>query len=275
MKILLLSDLHGRSDWFRFAESFPADLTAIAGDLLDGFSDEGLLPQSVRLARWAKRFPAPLALCSGNHDANTPSRALDPASLHNLEAKSRDEAISLATSEYWMDLLDGPLTVTDRRSRLLEAVAGRIVITTLPFNEGEAGHPRTVAALWREGAKLRRQSSAPWLVLHHEPPADFSGDHTGSFGSADFAERLREFQPDFALSGHLHLVPYHTSFATRLGKTWCFNPGHPPPGSARLASKPNHILVDTVRSTATWTATQPQGSLPLTRTISLRRSTGR
>jgi Icc-related predicted phosphoesterase len=275
MKILLLSDLHGRSDWFRFAESFPADLTAIAGDLLDGFSDEGLLPQSVRLARWAKRFPAPLALCSGNHDANTPNRAIDPASLAPLDPQARDEALALLTSEYWMDVLESPRTVTDRSSRLLQTAAGHIVITSLPFDEGEAGHPRTMAALWREGQKLRRETSAPWLVLHHEPPAPFSGDHTGSFGSADFAERLREFQPDFALSGHLHLVPYHTSFATRLGKTWCFNPGHPPPGAARLASKPNHILVDTVRSTATWTAAQPQGSLPLTRTISLRLYPGR
>jgi predicted phosphodiesterase len=274
MKILFLSDLHGRRDWFRFAESFRPDITAIAGDLLDGFSPAGFLPQAVHLARWVRHFPGPLALCSGNHDANTPNRALHPASLHNLDVKSREEALSLATSEYWMDLLEGPLTVTDRRSRLLATAAGRIVITTLPFNEGEPGHPRTVAALWHEGANLRRQSSSPWLILHHEPPAEFSGDHTGSFGSADFAECLREFQPDFALSGHLHLVPYHTSFDTRLGKTWCFNPGHPPPAAARLASKPNYILVDTARYTATWTATPPSGSGELAQSISLWRSPG-
>jgi Icc-related predicted phosphoesterase len=272
MKILLLSDLHGRTDWFHFAETFPADLTAISGDLLDGFSDEGLLPQSVRLARWAKRFPAPLALCSGNHDANTPNRAIDPASLAHLDTQSRDEALALLTTEYWMDALESPSTVTDHSSRLLQTAAGPIIITTLPFDEGEAEHPRTMAALWREGQKLRRETSAPWLVLHHEPPAPFSGDHTGSFGSTDFSGRLREHQPDFALSGHLHLAPYHTSFATRLGKTWCFNPGHPPPIAASRAPKPNHILLDLAKSQATWTAAPPQGSTPLTQTISLRQS---
>jgi Icc-related predicted phosphoesterase len=272
MKILLLSDLHGRTDWFHFAEKFPADLAAIAGDLLDGFSDEGLLPQSVRLARWAKHFPAPLALSSGNHDANTPHRAFDPATLTSLDTQARDEALALLTTEYWMDALDGPRTVTDRRTRLLQTAAGPIIITSLPFDEGDPTHPRTMATLWREGQNLRRTTSAPWLVLHHEPPAPFSGDHTGSFGSADFADHLREHQPDFALSGHLHLVPYHTSFATRLGKTWCFNPGHPPPAAARRASRPNHILLDLAKSQATWTATPPQGSTPLTRTIPLRQS---
>jgi predicted phosphodiesterase len=272
MKILLLSDLHGRSDWFHFAESFPADLTAIAGDLLDGFSDEGLLPQSVRLARWAKRFPAPLALCSGNHDANTPNRAIDPASLAPLDAQARDEALALLTTEYWMDALESPHTVTDRSSRLLQTAAGPIIITSLHFDEGEPEHPRTLAALWREGQKLCRETSAPWLVLHHEPPTQSSSHHNDSLSAADFAERLREYQPDFALSGHLHLVPYRTSFATKLGKTWCFNPGHPPPAAANSASKPNHILLDIASDQATWTATSPKGSGFLTQTISLRRS---
>jgi len=262
MKILLLSDLHGRSDWFHFAESFPADLTAIAGDLLDGFSDEGLLPQAVELARWTKRFPNPLALSSGNHDANTPNRAIDPDSLAHLDATAREEVLPLLTSEYWMDVLESPHTVTDRRSRVIQTLAGPIVITTLPFDEGEAAHTSIMATLWCEGQKLRRETSAPWLVLHHEPPTPFSSNHTGSFGSTDFAELLHEHQPDFALSGHLHLVPYHTSFATKLGKTWCFNPGHPPPIAARRASKPNHILLDLTKSKATWTATPPRGSSP-------------
>jgi len=270
MKILLLSDIHGRADWFHFAESFPADLTAIAGDLLDGFSEEGLLPQSVELARWAKRFPAPLALCSGNHDANTPNRAIDPDSLGPLDAKAREEALALLTTEYWMDVLESPRIVTDRRTRLLQTAAGSIVISSFPFDEGEADHQQTMSALWREGQKLRRETSAPWLVLHHEPPAQSSSNHNDSLSAADFAERLREYQPDFALSGHLHLVPYKSSFATKLGKTWCFNPGHPPPAAANRASKPNHILLDLVSDQATWTATSSKGSVFLTQTISMR-----
>jgi len=270
MRILLLSDLHGRSDWFQFAETFPADLTAIAGDLLDGFSPAGFLPQAIALARWTRRFPHPLALCSGNHDANTPNRALEPDAIPNLKDSARDEALTLLTAEYWMDSLESPQIVSDRRSRLMETPSGPIVITTLPFDEGEATHPRTIEALWREGHQLRREHSSPWLVLHHEPPSPFSGNHTGSFGSADFNERLREHQPDFALSGHLHLVPYHTSFANRIGKTWCFNPGHPPPLQAIRAKTPNHILLDLTAATATWTATPRQGTTSLTQKISLR-----
>lgn len=270
MKILLLSDLHGRSDWFHFAETFPCDLAAIAGDLLDGFSDEGFLPQAIALARWARRFPKPLALCSGNHDANTPNRALEPDAIPNLNDSARDEALTILTAEYWMDALESPQIVTDRRSRLMETTSSPIVITTLPYDEGEATQPRTIEALWREGHQLRREHSAPWLVLQHEPPSPFSGNHTGSVGSTDFTERLREYQPDFALSGHLHLVPYHTTFANRIGKTWCFNPGHPPPLQATRAKTPNHILLNLTAATATWTATPPQGTTPLTRTTSLR-----
>lgn len=269
MRILILADLHGREDWFRFAEAFPADLTTIAGDLLDGFNPTGILPQAIALARWTRRFPHPLAICSGNHDANMPNCAMEPDAIQSLDASDREEAPALLAAGYWMDTLDGAQIVTDRRSRILQTNSGRIAITTLPFDYGEGTHPRTIESLWKEGYLLRRQYNAPWIVLHHEPPALFSNDHTASFSSGDFAERLEKFQPDFAISGHLHLVPYLASFANRIGKTWSFNPGHPTPLQAIRAKKPNHILLDLNAATAIWTATPPQGTTPLTRTISL------
>jgi Icc-related predicted phosphoesterase len=267
MKILLLSDIHGRVDWFRFAESFSADLTAIAGDLLDGFSKEGFLPQALALARWAKQFPSQLAICSGNHDANTPNRAIDPDSLQFLDTTAREETLSLLTTEYWMDLLETPRIVTDRRSRLLETAGGPIVITTLPFNEAE--NPRTMTTLWRDGQKLRRDTRAPWLVLHHEPPAQSSGRDKIMLGCTNFTECLQEFQPDFALSGHLHIDPYLSFFVKKIGKTLCFNPGHPPPDVARHAAKPNQILLNLECAEATWFATSTEGSEFLEKKISL------
>jgi hypothetical protein len=113
MKILLLSELLGRSDWFKFAETFSADLTAIAGDLLDGFSPAGFLPQAIALAHWTRRFP----------------------------------------------------------------------------------HARTIETLWREGQQLRREHSAPWLVLHHEPPADRPNNPQKDIQENSLCARIRRVHP--------------------------------------------------------------------------------
>jgi len=73
MRILLLADLHSHVDWLHWVATCgakSADLTAIAGDLLDGFRPAGLLPQMMALRKWTETFPGQLVVSSGNHDAN-------------------------------------------------------------------------------------------------------------------------------------------------------------------------------------------------------------
>lgn len=60
MKILMLADLHYRKEWFRWIEQQEVDAVLIAGDLLDGFSDGGLLPQMLWIPAPAKSEKPPL-----------------------------------------------------------------------------------------------------------------------------------------------------------------------------------------------------------------------
>lgn len=262
MRILLLTDLHDRRDWYRWAAGQAADLTAVAGDLLDGFHPDGLLPQMVALKKWADGFPGALALSSGNHDANLGGGA---GAVDAVQLYEHPEAHALLAEEHWMDALGRPGVVTDRRSQILETPAGKIVVTTVPFFPGIRG-PRLCNELWEEGRQLRAASRAPWLVLHHEPPADTAVG--GHWGDMSLYWKIQDCQPDFVLSGHIHSQPYAGDFAERLGVSWCFNPGFPEGG---LAAAPNHILLDLARGTATWHR-NPEGKSgrPISKRINLR-----
>ena len=263
MRILLLSDLHFRADWYRWVSTQTADLTAIGGDLLDGFHSDGLLPQMVALKKWADGFPGLLALSSGNHDGNLEDWAV---AGEFMQMDNREEALAILSSPHWMDVLERPRVVTDRRSQILETSDGKIVLSTVPFFPGHGG-PRVCTALWDEGRRLRAASGAPWLVLHHEPPADtLVGGHSGD---PSLFYKIREFQPDFVLSGHIHGQPYAGSFADKLGKTWCFNPGVPVMFRALKAKVPNHIILDLSVGTATWHAKPNVGKQPITMSQSL------
>jgi predicted MPP superfamily phosphohydrolase len=263
MCILLLADLHFRTDWYRWISNQHADLTAIAGDLLDGFHPGGLLPQMIAFKQWADRFPGFLALSSGNHDGNLEDWAV---AGEFMETNNRAEAHAILSSPQWMDALERPRVVTDRRSQILESPSGKLVVTTIPFFPGQGG-PRVCSALWDEGHRQRTTSGAPWIVLHHEPPADtMVGGHSGD---PSLFYKIREYQPDFVLSGHIHGQPYTGAFADRIGPTWCFNPGVPPAGQMRGAKIPNHIVLDTGRRSATWHATPALDKIPIRRTMHL------
>lgn len=266
MKLLLLSDLHGRFDWYDWAAGQSCDALAIAGDLLDGFAPDGLLFQALQLAEWCKRVPQPIALSSGNHDAN---EAGGRSSLGNIldsgvQIRQSAEALKFLTAERWMDALERPGLVTDHRSELLETKAGSLVVTTIPYDPTASV---SWDALWYQGARLRREHRSPWLVLHHEPPADT--EVGGMLGDTALFYRMQEYRPDFVLSGHLHNQPYRGSFADRVGSTWCFNPGTPPLTRLRSAPQPNSILLDLAQRTATWTATHQKPRRPISQTVSL------
>jgi len=267
MKILHLSDLHLNRSWLAWAQEQAAhyDLVCVSGDLLDMFSRQGHFWGVLVIKRWVESFPVNLALCSGNHDGSSPERIPDTGLLPTLKAEDRREAEKLLLLERWMDALERPSVVTDNRSQLVETASGRVVVTTLPYDFWGAAPSRD---LLKEGAKLRKESKAPWIVLHHEPP---NGHLVGGFfGNSGLSERIASYSPDFVLSGHIHLQPYRGDFAEQMGRAWCFNPGVPDDVVAAKAAEPNHVIIDLVEGTATWSFTGGGGDGGQKRRIDLR-----
>ena len=80
-------------------------------------------------------------------------------------------------------------------------------------------------------AWLAQQSDpARTIYVCHTPPADTPldvtsrGKHVGSRALRVFIE---QHQPPLTLHGHIHEAPQMTGqYATRIGRTWCVNPGH-------------------------------------------------
>ncbi len=266
MRLLLLADLHFRDDWYRWLFEPRADLAVIAGDLLDGFHPGGLLPQMLALREWCARFPGNLAISSGNHDANVPGGVFDPEGLAEIPENKRQAALEMLQAKHWMDRLERPGIVTDGRTTVVETSGGPLVVTTIPYDHVQRGS--TFAdELWQAGAALRKFHQAQWIVLHHEPPADTAVG--GLMGDPELFYRIREYRPNFVVSGHLHAQPYSGSFADQIDGTWCFNPGFPAANRARAAKIPNHILLDLAERTATWHATANVGHPPIIKQIKL------
>jgi len=250
MKLLLLSDLHGRTDWYAWVRSQKADVTAIAGDLLDAFHPSGLLTQMISIKGWVDEFEAALALCSGNQDFNVEGGAVSGGKIDLPDGVDTEEARGLILADHWMDLLEREKVITDRRSQLLKSSDGQLVVTTLPYDYGD-NCAKYIESLWEQGSALREASGSPWLVLHHEPPrATLVG---GQLGSGAATWMIRKYQPEWVLSGHLHRQPYRGSFSDQIGRSWCFNPGSPE-GKSLETDIPNHIVLDTKVGIATWYA---------------------
>ena len=266
MRILLLADLHYREDWYHWLAAQGADLTVIAGDLLDGFSPGGLMPQMLGLSGWCAKFPGNLAVSSGNHDGNEPGGSYDPEGLADLPEEKRDALAPMLHAEHWMDCLERAGLVTDGRTSIVQTPGGAVIVTTIPFNHWM--HGDTMAdELWQEGQRLRRLSRTPWIVLHHEPPADTTVG--GSMGDPELFYKIREYRPNFVVSGHLHGQPYRGSFADEIDGTWCFNPGCPVLSRAMKSKIPNHIVLDLSARTATWRAIPNVGRVPIIKQIRL------
>jgi predicted phosphodiesterase len=266
MRILLLADLHFRGTWFSWLDRQSADLSVIAGDLLDGFHVEGLLPQMISIKRWCDHFTGRLALSSGNHDGNLENGAMAAELWEIANSESRRSAHAMLQAENWMDELERPGIVTDRRSVLIGTPVGSAVVTTIPFFPASGGY-QFIDELWETGAALRLANRVPWIVLHHEPPADTLVG--GSSGDPSLLYKIRDFQPDFVASGHIHGQPYKGSFADKIGATWCFNPGHPSIEQATRAEAPNHIMLDLAARTATWHAAAHVGRESILKRVAL------
>ncbi len=264
MRILILADLHSRTEWFEWIRDRRVDLVVIAGDLLDSFRSGGLTPQILQIDDWCRSLSFPLAVSSGNHDANIPGGGVSFHSLSGVTDKCREHVARLAAHGCWMDALERPGVVTDRRTALVSSPTGALVVTTIPYlayMEDGVAHDE----FWKEGKQPRKTHRVPWLVLHHEPPADTSVG--GPHGDMGLLWKLREYRPDFVASGHIHHQPYVGSFADEVGGTWCFNPGHPDAMENMEAKEPNHILLDIEKRTATWHAAGKPAAKGICRTI--------
>lgn len=219
MKALLTADLHNRRDWYRWlitqAENY--DLICIAGDLLDAFGlDEQGQIDYVRRT-WLPAMTAtgtPVALCSGNHD-------------HGMIT--------------WLNCASQPgRVVGDGNTQFLRLASGEdLIVTTCPYYRSFNLRDPVMIALWGEGARLRDETQAPWLVLHHEPlwaDSSYRATHW-------LVHRLQQFRPTYVLSGHIH---HMAEFAGRKWGAWLFNAGQ------RLdAPRPSYLILDTAANTIT------------------------
>lgn len=251
LKILVLSDLHYNKTWYDWVKTAAPrhHLVAIAGDLLDGRSDDGLLRQIIWLDDWQRGFPSNLAVCSGNHDANEPNPAMEPLDGEGLSEREMETARSAFLAERWMDILGSHGTVTDNRTQLVQTKGGGIVVSTIPYDDAEGTEHED---LWKRGHLLRSNHSCPWVLLSHAPPSRTAVGGDG--GSVVLRRQIGIYQPDYVLSGHLHHQPYEGSFIDRVGKTWCFNPGAAK-NTLPASPEPNHITLDIKAATASWRAT--------------------
>ena len=266
MKLLIVADFHFRKDWFVWLSKRKVDLVLMAGDMLNGFDESGILHQMIEFEKWCKTFPLPLAICSGNHDANSPDGAWGQADeMAELDYEQREMAGKMMTASRWMDVVERDGVVTDSRSNVMITKSGQVVVTSIPF---DFGYDRTNPdQLWRTGAELRKRLRLPWIVLHHDPPADTAVG--GRNGDPHLFYQIQSYRPDFVVSGHAHAQPYHGDFIDRLDDTWCLNPGRPRDSQCEGDIIPNHIVLDLKARTALWYATPATGKTPIQKTRSL------
>jgi Icc-related predicted phosphoesterase len=247
MKILALSDLHGRRAWYNWisTQASKFDAIVVAGDLLDMFQDPS--PQIVFLRDWVARMQVggtPLFLCDGNHDANSTALSWSPNPKIKYSPEQAAFIENARVAEHWMDALvqEGASAVSGMSNSFPELDS--LVVTSLLYGrENEEAN----ASLLEQGARLRRGSrGSPWMVLNHEPPFGLIG--SPEQGNQLFGEWIEEFQPQVTFSGHDHDSPARNeACCERIGLTYAFNPGHNPDGKM-----PCHIVLETKTMKYTW-----------------------
>jgi hypothetical protein len=243
VKLLLTADLHFHIPWFEWLREVATeyDLVAIGGDLLDLDSQQGMAPQLIYLYEWIQHFlkrPACLAICTGNHD--WPSGA--PLVYPGVPLASNKLAIlrQFASAQPWPQALKlNHQVAVDGDEKLFRFRSGENLAVTCCSYRAD-GYVEQV-----------RTHAAPWLLLHHEPPAN-SLIATPKTGSPEFAQTIHRSKPTWSLSGHVHFtLGDDNHFFERIGSTICFNCRQNPPGGL-LPSQPNVITLDTKRREATW-----------------------
>ncbi|MEI6036100.1 MAG: metallophosphoesterase [Verrucomicrobiae bacterium] len=249
MKVLLTADIHYNRFWFEWliAQAPALDLIAIAGDLVMGFSAEVLTDQKCAIEHWLGQITAAgcaVAVSSGNHEVHS---KISPRVVEKKLTVGRilgflSPSPSLAACH--------PLFLEDERTGIIESASGNLIVSTIPYKKfGDPTETSAASPMWDEARTLKRQTGFPWLVLHHDPPA--GGPVGGMAGDFPLRQTIKEFQPDYVLSGHLHGQPFFEGggFHERISVSHSFNAGQTPPTKSRV---PNYIILNTDKRLATW-----------------------
>lgn len=227
MRILAVSDLHfalGQFDWLA-ARAGDYDLVIIAGDLLDIAGHLELDAQITVVARYLRTIGSAtrLLVCSGNHDGD--------------EQNEAQEFVAR-----WLQRVRAERLVVDGASLELAGLK----LTVCPWWDGPVTRGAMRAWLDREAPA----AGTPWLWVHHAPPDGLGVSWTGKVfaGDAHLVDAIRELQPDFVLSGHIHNSPFRAggAWACRMGRTWVFNAGR------QLGVPPAFIELDLPAREARW-----------------------
>jgi predicted phosphohydrolase len=184
------------------------------------------------------RQSTPIALCSGNHDLPPGSLLVQagvPIASRYLTTISR-----YSKSDPWIQALKITHRISvDGDQRIVRAKSGESITVICCRYRADGGVDR-----WAP-------SSGNSLVLHHEPPAN-SFLSMPKTGNSELSSILRELEPTWCVSGHVHFTPgEENSFLDRIGQTLCFNCRQNPPSSL-LPPRPNTVVLDTTSNTAAW-----------------------
>ena len=162
-------------------------------------------------------FRSPVAVCSGNHD----------------------------NPNLWFPILEHGGVLSDGQSK----VFGNLLVTSLPFEEEENGSNDLIL---HEAQK--RVGQHTWLVIHHDPPCGTLVG--GPLASTRILRQIRQYRPDYLVSGHWHDQPYKGSWYCAVGPTICFNAGQP---AKAMTERPNCIYLDTSTRQLVWINTSMIG----------------
>lgn len=238
MRILAVADLHyslPQFDWLlKTAPRY--DLVIIAGDLLDGASFVTASAQMVVVLKYLERLRelAPLLVCSGNHDLN--------------HAYSTGERYAR-----WVPYARSATAHADNDTLDIDGVT----FTICPWWDGDIAK----AAIGRQFEAAAAKRADKWIWVYHAPPAEAAVAWSGhrSYGDVELAAWIARYQPDLVFGGHVHEAPFVRggSWASRVGRTWVFNPGK------QIGDVPTHIVVDTERNAAAWFSFEGAGVLDL------------
>lgn len=188
MRILIVSDIHGRSDWWHWIidNSFQFQGVVLAGDLIDMCAGADRIAEACVLAEASvehiRENGTPVFVCEGNHDA--------------------------AIRWNWM------------HEQLGRFHLGHLLIQTLPDTLTE----ETLGTL-KVAHKISQAEKLPWIVVDHYPPL-ISRTNTDDFCLIN--RPAAKVAPDIVISGHCHDAPFRPpehSWHDRVGATLCLNPG--------------------------------------------------
>ncbi len=229
MKLLLVSDLHytlKQYDWV-YAAAAEFDVVVIAGDHLDISSIAAAEAQIIVISKYLSRLRAKtrLLVSSGNHDLD--GRGADGERVASWLSRARLPGVALDGD--FLELHD-------------------YAITICPWWDGPLG----CAAVGRQLARDAQRRGARWIWVYHAPPDESPVSWTGKqhYGDTELLAWIREYQPDFVLTGHIHQSPFKSggSWVDRIGQTWVFNAGR------QIGPCPTHVVIDVGARRATWSS---------------------